>query len=413
MGAWLVESTSRGTSRMKKRTSAQFIYRLIIIAGLVMQVAWYGLLWSRMILYPAVSRPSDFSIFYTAGRIAASGHISQVFNIRSQLAVQEKLLGYTFPISQVLPFNHPPLLVPILQLISTQDYMASYWCWVLIMVCFLIATMLVINQLLRAVQWDKGSRSLFILCCVLFYPIFVGLLKGQDTAFLLLGVIIWFYGVVTKKDALAGLGLALTVIRPQIALVLAVPFLFNRRRVWWWFLGGAGILGLYSLALVRFEGVLDFINLLKISAVGQGFGMDQNAMFNFTGMALRLLPQGNINIVHIAAWGLFLAVAIGLSIWWKVSPEITYHHLVLAVALSVFAAPHLHYHDLILLLVPVIGLMIVLVKAGRLKTLGAAAMLVLISVVWMVGEAWDPARLTYPYLLMVGLPALTWFYETH
>ena len=42
-----------------------------------------------------------------------------------------------------------------------------------------------------------------------------------------------------------------------------------------------------------------------------------------------------------------------------------------------------------------------------------AALTVLISVVWMLGEAWEPARLTFPYLLMVGLPALTWFYETH
>jgi hypothetical protein len=366
-----------------------------------------------MIFQPEVSRPTDFSIFYTAGRIAAEGHIGQVFNIQSQLEVQEKLLGYNFPLSHLLPFNHPPLLVPILQLVSNQDYMGSYWRWVLIMLGFLIATMLVINQLLRAEQWDRDSRTIFILCCWLFYPIFVGLLKGQDTAFLLLGAIVWFYGLVKKKDAAAGLGLALTVIRPQIALVLAIPFLFNRRRVWWWFCGGAAVLGLYSLALVGLGGVRDFITLLQISASGQGFGMNQNAMFNFTGMVLRVLPQVNINVVHIAAWGLFLAAAIGLSVWWKVSPEIRYRQIVLAVALSVFAAPHLHYHDLILLLIPVIGLMMVLVKTGRLKGRGAAALTVLISVVWMLGEAWEPARLTFPYLLMVGLPALTWFYETH
>lgn len=77
------------------------------------------------------------------------------------------------------------------------------------------------------------------------------------------------------------------VTRPQIAVILAVPFLFNRRRVWWWFCGGAAFLALYSLALVRFEGVRDFISLLRISAIGQGFGMNQNAMFNFTGMVLR------------------------------------------------------------------------------------------------------------------------------
>jgi hypothetical protein len=413
MDAGLVESTPGGCAGMRKRTSPFLIYSAIIVAGLVMQVAWYGLLWSRMITQPEISRPTDFSIFYTAGRIAAEGHIGQVFNIQTQLEVQEKLLGYKFPLSNLLPFNHPPLLVPILQLISTQDYMASYWRWVLIMFGLIVATLLVLNRLLRAVQWEEGSRSIFILCCLLFYPIFVGLLKGQDTAFLLLGALVWFYGMVTKKDAVAGLGLALTVIRPQIALVLAVPFLFARRRVWWWFFGGAALLGIYCLALIGVGGVRDFLSLLRISALGQGFGMDQNAMFNFTGMALRLFTSANTNGVHLAAWALLLAAIIGLSVWWKVSSEIQFRQIVLAVALSVFVAPHLHYHDLILLLIPVIGTMIVLVRGGRLKTQGAAAMTVLISVVWMVGEAWDPARLTFPYLLMAGLPALTWFHETH
>ncbi len=142
------------------------------------------------------------------------------------------------------------------------------------------------------------------------------------------------------------------VTRPQIAVILAVPFLFNRRRVWWWFCGGAAFLALYSLALVRFEGVRDFISLLRISAIGQGFGMNQNAMFNFTGMVLRLLPHADIDAVHVAAWGLFLAAVIGLSVWWKSSPEIHYHQIVLAVAICVFTTPHLHYHDLALLLIP-------------------------------------------------------------
>jgi hypothetical protein len=398
---------------MMKRASASSIILLLIISGLAFQLVWYGLLWSQMLTHPAESRPSDFQIFYSAGRIAREGHPSQVFNLQVQLEIQRKLLGYALPLSKLLPFNHPPLLVPILQLISTQDYMASYWRWVLVMLCFIAATMAVINQLLQALQWDRSSRGMFILCSVFFYPIFVGLLKGQDTAFLLLGAMFWFYGMVKKKNPVAGLGLAMTIIRPQIAIMLAVPFLFNRRGVWWWFCGGAAFLALYSFALVRFEGVRDFFLLLQISAKGQGFGMNQNLMDNFTGMVLRLLPNANIGTVHIAAWVLFLAVIIGLSVLWKVTPEIRYRHIVLAVTLSLFAAPHLHSHDLALLLIPFIALSIVLVSASRLKVRSAAAWLVLASVVWMFGEVWDPFRFTFPYLLMIGLPALTWFYETH
>jgi len=398
---------------MNKRTSGILFFRVLIIIGIIAQLAWYGLLWSRMFTQLDISKPGDFSIFYTAGRIAATGHVTQIYNLQSQLAVQEKLLGSSFPLSQLLPFNHPPLLVPILQLICSQDYMASYWRWVLVMVCFILATLVIIDRLLLAMQWNQDARLTFIICCGLFYPIFVGLLKGQDTAFLLFGCMFWFFGLVVKKDSLAGLGLALTIIRPQIALVLAVPFLFNRRKVWWWFLGGAVSLGLYSLVLVRMEGVRDFINLLKISAAGQGFGMNQAAMFNFTGMVLRLFPFASLDLVHIIAWGLFLAAAVGLSVWWKISPEIQLHHVILAVTLSVFTAPHLHYHDLILLLIPVIGLVLILVKHQKLKTAGAAATVVLISVIWMVGEIWEFSRLTFPYLLMAFLPFAAWFYEEH
>ncbi len=386
--------------------------RLLFFSEVVLHITWYGILWAGMVTRPGVLKTADFSIFYTAGRIAASGHYNLVFNIQAQVEVQEELLGHPLQTSKFLPFNHPPLLVPILQLVSTQDYMASYWRWVFVMLCFVAATMMIINQLLRAMQWDSGSRGLIILCSVLFYPIFVGLLKGQDTALLLFGAMLWVYGVVTKKDAVAGLGLVMTVIRPQIALVLAVPFLFNRRRVWWWFCSGAAFLGLYSLALVGFDGARDFISLLRISASGEGFGMNQNTMFNFTGLALRLFPHAYFDTVHIAAWGLLLAAVIGLSVWWKVSPEISYRHIVLTVTLSLFAAPHLHYHDLALLAVPIVGLGIAGVAAGRLTAPRAAALPMAVSVILLFSEFWDPARFTVPYLLMVVLPALTWWYET-
>jgi hypothetical protein len=291
--------------------------------------------------------------------------------------------------------------------------MATYWRWVLIMVCFLVAVAVIINRILREMKWNTGSRWLFIASASLFYPIFASLLKGQDTAFLLFGAVLWFYGVIMKNDIPAGIGLALTVIRPQIALLLAVPFFFNRRKTWWWFCVGVAVLGLYSFLLVGPSGVRDFITLLMISAKGEGFGMSQNAMFNFTGMALRLFPHVNPDVIHWMAWGLFLAVIIGLSLWWKVSAEISYRHIVLISTLSVFAAPHLHYHDLALLLIPVLGLALVGIEKGNLRKWMAAILPMLVSVPLLIAEWWDPFRYTLPYLIMVALLALTWFYETH
>jgi len=59
------------------------------------------------------------------------------------------------------------------------------------MVFFLVATMLMIARLFKKNGWDGESIFIIILSSLLFYPIFISLLKGQDTAFLLLGATVW------------------------------------------------------------------------------------------------------------------------------------------------------------------------------------------------------------------------------
>ena len=385
--------------------------RTFVIAGLVLQVIWYGMLWSRMLIRPDESRPTDFSSFYTAGRIAYSGRYSLIYDIQTQRQFQEVLLGQTIQTSQVLPFMHPPILVPVLQLISTQDYMAFYWRWVLILVCLLVATTAVINQLLRAMKWDAGSRWIFIISAFLFYPVFASLLKGQDTAFLLFGAVLWVYGVIMKKDIPAGIGLALTVIRPQIAVMLAVPFFFNRRKIWWWFCVGAAALFAYSFIQVGWTGVKDYLHILTISAGGIGYGLSEAAMFNFTGLVLRLAPGLGIGLVHALGWGLFAAALAGLCAVWRFSKSIDYRHIALAATLSLFAAPHLHYHDLAFLIIPIICLALAGVESNRIKINYASALPLAVSLALLFADLWDPLRYTVPYLLMAALPAFTWMVE--
>jgi len=49
------------------------------------------------------------------------------------------------------------------------------------------------------------------------------------------------------------------------------------------------------------------------------------------------------------------------------SASIRLRHLSLVVVTSLFVAPHLHYHDLALLLLPILGFTIILVEAGVLR----------------------------------------------
>jgi hypothetical protein len=382
---------------------------VLIILGLVFQFLWEALLWSTIWTHPMTSRPTDFSSFYTAGRLANADLYDHLYDVQSELQVQEQLIGRSMRVDEMLPYYHPPILVPILQVLCTKDYLASYWWWVLVMICVLVGTLIISDRLLQQVIPGVGSRILFFLSSVSFFPIFTSLLKGQDTAFLLLGGVLWLYGLVHKQYKIAGLGLALTVIRPQIAIILAVPFIFNQRKIWWWFCLGATCLALYSLALVGFNGVGDFFKLLVISGKGQGYGIIQDVMFNFSGILLRVFPHLSLTFIPALAWGLFMAVIVGLSILWKISPQIEIWHIVLAISLSLFVAPHLYYHDLSFLYVSILA---VVLNMGSDKKKSRAVfpviLLVSISLIFLFSYFWDPLILPFGYLLMAVLPILAW-----
>jgi hypothetical protein len=385
---------------------------LLIAAAILIQLVWYGILVGQMLLHPDHYQPTDFSIFYTAGRIADTGRYDLIYDIETQRATRQDFLGIPIETTNLLPFNHPPMFVPLMQLITDENYMASYWRWVAVMIVFLIATMVVFNQLLRGEKMEAGPRWLLILTSMIFYPLFICFFRGQDSVIVLLGVMLWMYGLVSGRDGLSGAGLALAVLRPQIALMLAIPFLFQRRKVWWWFCGIASLLALYSLLLVGWNGVRDYFVLIGISARGEGFEINQPGMFNFTGLALRLLPQVNPEIIQVAAWGLFCASLAGLSIWWKRSPEIRFRHMVVAVILSMFVAPHLHYHDLTMLLVPCLGVGMAAIRGNRLKVGEVVGLLTLVSFTLMISIFWKPIYNIIPYLWMAALIWAVWHYET-
>ncbi len=383
---------------------------LFFIAGSVLQITWYGLMWINVLSQPDVLKAVDFSIFYTAGRIAASGHYDLLYDVQTQVQVQGELLGKPIQTSELLPFNHLLLLVPIQQLISTPNYTASYLRWNLVMVGFLAVTAVVINRLFLAVEWERSPRMIVVISSLLFYPAFVSLLKGQDTTFLMLGVGLWVYGVINKMDIPAGIGLAIAAIRPQIALMLGVPFLFNRQKVLGWAVL-AGVVHLASFLLLGLEGATRFAEMLLISARGEGFYLNRSAMFNLAGALVRLFPEMDNVMILVMAWSAFLLTLFFLCLLWARSQEIEFRHLSLALLLSLFTAPHLHYHDLALLLFPILCLMLAGVRTGWISVARSTMILMLASFLLLLSHPWDPTRYFIPYLVMFLLAGGTWLME--
>ena len=379
------------------------IRRIFIVAGIVSLFVSYLGVWIRFINDPVERTGADFIHFYSAGRIAQSEGASQVYDLVLQQKIEEQQVGFPLAPGQVLPYNHLPFLIPMLQTIVSPDYVNSFYRWVLIMVTIFMTGIIVLGRILTESSMDRRSIFLASIGSFLFLPLFFSLMNGQDTAFLFLGAAIWMYGLVTKREMIAGLGLSLTTVRPHIALILALPMLFSYRKAFMGFVIGSGILALISFLIIGVDGTREFIDIILISAGGEWYGMKQYAMYNLIGILMRILPWLEASTIRAIGWIVYGITIIILSIFWARSKNLEAGKIGLTVILALFTVPHLHFHDLTLLLIPIYELIHYSAENARLKTSIATVLPIAISLLLLLGNISPLLQYTFPYFIMIIL----------
>jgi hypothetical protein len=375
---------------------------IVLIAGLLLQLGWYGLIFAQSLKQEDYLRRVDFSIFYISGRIVREEGWSAVYDLQNQREMQSRLVDRPLAQNELLPFNHPPVLLPLQALLAVENYIEAYLQWMSVQAMILLVMGFWIFRLVRKLGWDRLSSWFFAAECVLFYPLFIGLIKGQDTSLALLGLAVCLSGLIRANNREAGLGLSLLVLRPQLALPLALPFIFKRRGIWWWFLGAALFLSVFSALLVGRQGVQDFVKMLAVSANGEKVVIHAFDMVNLKGMLIRLFPDLVMTVIPVITWVIYLLVIFLLCLWWARSDDIGPRHLGLAVLLVLFVSPHLHYHDLGLAIVPVMALCIELVQDERLSPLASAVLVLGLSNYLAIIQL-TPFKFIGIYLLMLSL----------
>jgi hypothetical protein len=376
----------------------------LLLSALALLAAIYAQLWIGLLSLPALDGV-DFISFYTAGRIVRAGTYGLLYDLDVQHAIQVPIIGPNFVPGGTLPYNHPPLFAPLLGLIAFDDYRSAYIAYSAILLGLLLLCAVVAARFLAEHGFDRRARMVAASSVVLFYPAFISLLKGQDTAFVLLGALIWMWALLARRERLAGVALALALLKPQIALALALPLLASRNRAAWWFCGTSALVGLYSWLLVGTGGLLGLLGLLRLSSDGQGYGMNQPAMYNFLGLLIRGAPTLDAGTLSLLKWAVYvLAIGCMCWLWWGKRDALTIPQIGVAVALSLFASPHLHLHDLSLLLLPALGAMALLWRAGRLGRLAALALLPASSLLLFASDlVGAPLHFVAGYALMFAL----------
>jgi hypothetical protein len=381
------------------------LQRIFLLSGILSLAIAYVGLWLRFINDPVERTGSDFIAFYSAGRVAQEYGFSRVFEPDLQQAVQAETVGFPLVKGQVLLHNHPPLLPPILRLLVTHNYVESFYRWIALLITIFIASLFILRKALDLSGIDPQTNLLLAISAFLFMPFFFSLMNGQDTVIVFLGMALWFYGLISGKDWLAGFGLSLTVLRPQFSIALAIPMLFGHRKAFWGYFLGSSFLVLLAFLINGLDGMQQYLNILLISVGGEWHGMKEEAMLNLLGMMMRIFGAPAADTIRVIGWVVYAISILLLTYLWAKQKTSRENLIGLTVVIALFASPHLHFHDLTLLLIPIYALVI----SGRLKKFAATAFPIAASLLLLVSNISPILQYTTPYLLM-GVLAYYPFY---
>lgn len=326
-------------------------------------------------------RLTDFVHFYQFGTIVRSPERSHAYDPETQNRLLEKIMrpGETVPIS----FLHES--VPYFGLFMTPFTLlpidAAQVCFNLVTLtfgCFGLMLLLKLRDDLKL--WQKATIVAGIIGS---YPSIYTLSIGQAT-WLLAGIVsCYIYLFIKKKDILSGIFLALTTIKFQYLIFLAIPVLVARRMK----LIIAAVIAellllLVSAQVIGWQAILSYPQYLyntdiNLPVKAQGM-MSTRAVFSM------LMPQAPATYCS-------LAVAVGacviLALSWKLvdrsqSKESTWALMALTIVAALVFSPHTHVYDALLLAVPA-----VLTLGSKDRFLGQAWSLMLIiyaSTSWLI-----------------------------
>lgn len=223
-----------------------------------------------------ISGGGDFNEFYSAAKLAGTGHIYDWDRIR-------ELESANGP--KPIPFGRPPVYALLLKPLTILSYRDARAIWLLLSGAALIGF---------AMLWPVRRRGKAVMMLCWSLPATVMLVFGQDTAFFLLFVTVGLRLLQSKRDFAAGLVFSLCGAKFHLALGIPV-FLLARRR--WGALGG-GLAGALVQLAVSFaaEGWGWPARLLRLSSIGD-FSPAPMRMPNLLGLTHSLPFGGYIEAV--------------------------------------------------------------------------------------------------------------------
>jgi hypothetical protein len=230
----------------------KFLLAILCIANFAIGCAY---------LSPLQNRPVwDLPQFYFAGRLVRAGNAATMYDPSAYTGLVEELRRIDARASkQSIYFNRPAFEALLFLPLAFFSFTTAKIIVVMSNVVLLAMLAWKMPQWLSAPAWVRS-------CLFVFMPFLYSVAFGQDTLLLTLLVSCALFLLLRKREAIAGVVLAVAMFKPH--LIWAIPIALVAARRWKavcaFFVTG-GVLGLISFALVGPRGVIQWLDLLQAS----------------------------------------------------------------------------------------------------------------------------------------------------
>ena len=356
-----------------------FAAALITVASIVL--AHYGQVWA--VVPNSLAPTSDFAGTYVASTLIRSGHAAQIYDAAAE---RETLVETGAPANHDdIPFENPPAAAVVALPFSLLGAGAAWRAWSLLQLALMALSLLLVT---RAAPWPASlprlPRVAIVLVALAGFGTGLLFLEGQWDGVCVLGLACAYALWRRERPGAAGFALGFTAAIAKPQLVIGIAAYMVGRRDWRAVIGailgaavslGIGVIGAGTHSLGSF-----------LTAIARPSNSPTAQMQGTSGLFGSLL--GHASGVFLLAVGAAIAAAAVAGWLGTVAhrrPDLFEPSLCAAVALSLFASPHLLGHDLTLLApVLVVGLAWL---AGRpderpwpgLATIGVLAVWALLS----------------------------------
>jgi hypothetical protein len=294
------QSGSRDDERSGSVGGWTFLQKMVVALALALIVG-YLLLWAQnvqdtggpqgYIRGNAARGPIDFISTLTGALVIRNGDATRLYNLDVQRDAQNSIFdGYRPPLStgEILPYNHMPFEALLVAPFMNLPFPIVFALWTLLCGVAIGMSLGLMDGALpvaRPVGWVLSMAA----CSYL--PLIRGLMLGQNSALVLLGLCGLYVSLKRGQDGWAGGALVLVALKPQILPAVLLLLILERH---WRAIGVfVSVLAGMVVAAMPLLGIgwpFDYIKLLLgVAGWGNTGAIDPAIMHNWRGFFTNLL----------------------------------------------------------------------------------------------------------------------------